>query len=261
MTLVNRNVGQNAWAAWKRNALLGLGVVTDLYIADNAFFNFNPDSSHADIWRPIKSSIPGAQLTVQSTPMQYNSSGWPGGQSYLSGMTWRGDMYAAALAGSVPFSIGFEFSPTICPPSSMVFWMNAGTSNTKAHFIQYVGAGAQARVSRGDGATTKTLPTNIPMSLGPIHVVVHTYDGVLGRTWLDGVEIDQAPGDPTTKAGDLFVGPISFTHFALSQAFTTGVSLSSQNACRSIPMGIGVEWNDGEVAQVNAQLTSSGGLA
>lgn len=248
--MIHRNAGALAWSFWKRNQIIGLDSVTDLYVADASQFHFSPDSSHVDIWHPLKGEI---DLVKESVSNQFSPLGWAGGQDALATMTWRGDQFAALLAGAVPFSIAFEFEPTTCPTNSMLLWMNAGTSNTKAHFLQYTGTGANLRVFRNDGVNPiKALPTTVPIVLNTLNVLVHTFDGRRGRTRINGTEID--------SAGDLNVNSIAFTNFALSEAFTTGVSNASTNAGRSVAIGVGFTWQS-EIPIIEAQMLTSAGLA
>lgn len=233
--------------------LYGLEGVTELWIADAAFFNFNPDSAHVDTWNPAKGSH--SFVREGTSVNQYNASGWGAGQSYTSTALWRCDAIATALAGSVPWAVAFEISPTLCAANSMLLWLNAGTSSRASHQIRYTGTSADFQCVRDDGTTTKTLPTTVPMSLSARHVVMHIFDGVHGWSLVDGAYVD--------AGGDMFVGPISFTHFAISEAFTTAPSNGSTTACRTIAMGIGAAavaaWLD-EVPLINTQMKSSAGI-
>lgn len=250
----HRNAGPNAWAFWKRNGLLGLAGVTDLWIADATSFHFSPDSAHVDLWLPSKGSHTWAK-DPSAASNQYNASGWPNGQSYLGACLWRCDAIATALAGSVPFAIAYEFEPTLCPLNSVLFWLNAGTSSRASHALRYTGTAGNMQCLRDDGTTTKLLPSTVPITLSAQHVVMHIFDGVRGWSLIDGAYVD--------AGGDMFVGPISFTHCLISAAFTTALSNGSTNQCRTIAMGIGASavasWLD-EVPLINTQMKSSAGI-
>lgn len=248
--MIHRNAGALAWSFWKRNQIIGLDSVTDLYVADASQFHFSPDSSHVDIWHPLKGEI---DLVKESVSNQFSPLGWAGGQSALSTMVWRGNAFAALLAGTTPFSIAFEFEPLTCPANSILFWLNAGTSNAKDHCVQYTGTGGNLRVFRQDGVNPiKFLPTTVPLTLSTRNVFIHTFDGRRGRTRINGADVD--------VSGDMNVNPVPFTNFALSEAFTTGVSDTSINALRSFAIGVGFTWQD-EIPIIEAQMLTSAGLA
>lgn len=249
--MIHRNAGALAWSFWKRNQILGLDSVTDLYIADDSQFRFNPDSAHVDIWHPLKGEID--LIKDVSGSNQFNPTGWAGGQSSLSTMSWRADTFASLLAGAVPFSIAFEFEPTVCATNSVLFWLSAGTSSTKAHAFRYTGTAADLQVIRGDGVNpTKALLTTVPVVLSTRNVFIHTFDGRKGRTRINGADVD--------VAGDLNVNPVAFTNFTISEAFTTGVSNGSTNSARSVAIGVGFTWTD-EIPIIEAQMLTSAGLA
>lgn len=246
--MINSHIGQNAWAQWKFSPWLGMDHVTDAYLADTRLFHFGVDSSHVDIWHPQKGST---DLPVESTQMQFNNTGWNGTPSYLSGMQFRQDALALPIAGSdAPFSMAFEIQPVTTPANSMLFWANAGTNNTKFHALQFNGTNANLRVVRGDGTITKT-GSVVPMVTNSRNVLVHVFTGTTILTRINGAVVD--------NFADLDVGPIAMTHWALSEAFTTGISSVSSVGIRTLLLGNGFAWSPTEIAIIESALRTSAG--
>lgn len=247
--MINSHIGQNAWAQWKFSPWLGMEHVTDAFLADSRFFHFNPDSSHIDIWHPQKGAL---DLPVESTPIQFNTTGWNGTPSYIASCGFRQDSFAASIGGSDgAFSLAFEFSPTTTPTNSVLFWANAGTSSVKAHTLRFNGTSSNLEVVRGDGTTTKT-GSVIPMTTGSKYVLIHVFDGTKLLTRVNGTTVDSLT--------DLDVGPIAMTHWALSEAFTTGTSNGSTSALRTLLLGNGFAWSSNEIAVIESALRNSAGV-
>lgn len=249
--MINPNIGQYAWSHWKFAPWLGMADVTNAYLADSQFFHFNPDSAHIDIWHPQKGSV---DLPVESTPIQFNTTGWNGTPSYLAGMGFRQDAFASLLAGSdAPFSMAFEISPIITPANSVLFWANAGTSSVKAHTLRFTGANGNIQVVRGDGTVTKT-GLVVPMVTSSRNVLIHVFTGTRLLTRINGVTVDDL------ATSDMDVGPIAMTHWALSEAVTTGISNGSTVAIRTLLLGNGVAWSNADIAIIESALRTSAGV-
>lgn len=247
--MFNRHIGQCAWSKWKFSPWLGMVDVTDAYIADANFFHFGVDSAHIDIWHPQKGTT---DLPVESTQLQFNTSGWNGSASYISGMRFRQDAFAALLTGSdVPFSMAFEIQPSVTAANSLLFAANAGTNGSKIHCLRFTGANANLQVLRGDGTILKTGLT-IPMLTNTLNVLVHVFNGTKLTTRVNGVPVDVLT--------DMDVGPIAMTHWALSEGVTTGISNVSTVATRTLLLGNGVAWSPADVAIIESALRSSAGV-
>lgn len=246
--MINRHVGVNQWASWKQFPWLGMVNVTDAYVADAQYLHFS-DASHIDIVHPQKGST---DLVVQSVSTQFNASGWNGSASYLGGCNFRADSFAADIAGSdKPFSMAWEFRPITCPTSSALFWANEGTSGTKFHALLYNGTNGNVRVVRDDGTTSKSGAV-AAMGLNTRNVLIQTFSGTSVTTRLNGSVIE--------TAADLDVGPIAFTHWAMSEAVTTGISNVSVSEFRAFLYGNGKVWSPTEIAIIESAMRNSAGV-
>lgn len=246
--MISRFVGRTSWAQWRREPWLGMASVTDVYIADAAHFHFT-DPNHIDIWHPQKGST---DLVIQSATLQFNASGWNGSASYLGGCQLRGDAFAADIAGSdKPFSMAWEFRPVTCPANSILFWANEGTSNVKYHALVFNGTNGNLFVQRNDGTTSKSGAV-AAMALGSPNVLIQTFTGTSVSTRLNGTQVD--------TLADLNVGPLAFSHWALSEAFTTGPSNVALVEVRKIIYGNGTVFSSTDIAIIESALRASAGV-